>query len=459
MKTRIHAWWATVRDSLWLVPTLLTAAGATLAVLMGEVDRRVAAVDDLPSWLFAGGAEGARGVLGAIASGIITVTGVVFSVTIVALQLASSQYSPRVLRNFTSDRATQIVLGVFIGTFTYALLVQRTVRAPVDGADAAVPGISVTVAIVLALVSIGFLIFFINHLAESIQAARIVERAAQQTREAAERLFPRGVGTGVVEEEELDPDDVVPGETPAEVRATSSGYLQALDEEGLMKLAEDGNLLLRLEHRIGEFILTGQTVVSIWPAVAVDGGLEKELRETFILGADRTQHQDVERGIGELVDIAVKALSPSINDPTTATICIDRLAEVLQALGTLDLPSPLRLDESGELRVITPRLSFSRAVEVACGPIRHYSAGQPQVVLRQLDALERLARVLPERRRMVLRRQARLTLEAAMREIRSPEERTRIEEAAARVLSVEAGGSEAARRDGKEARAKVPDGV
>jgi uncharacterized membrane protein len=190
---RIRALWSGIIDSLWFLPAVMTAAGGALALVLVRLDASV--VGPLESsdlgWLFTGGAAGARGVLAAISGSLITVTGVVFSVTIVALQLASSQFTPRVLRQFMSDRANQLVLGVFIGTFTYSLLVQRTVRAVLEeGGTAFVPSVSVTVAVILALVSIGFLIFFIDHAARSIQADVILQRVTHDTLDAIHLRLP-----------------------------------------------------------------------------------------------------------------------------------------------------------------------------------------------------------------------------------------------------------------------------
>ncbi|HEU0302351.1 MAG TPA: DUF2254 family protein [Longimicrobium sp.] len=195
MLARLRLAWTKVRDSLWFLPCVMTLAGAVLAIAITQAARRGAFdVEVLRSWVFGGGVDGARGVLEAIAGGLITVTGVVFSVTIVALQLASTQFTPRVLRNFTADRGNQLVLGVFIGTFTYTLLVLRTVRSADDGESPFVPRVAVTLAVVLVLVAIGFLIFYINHSARSIQVAAILGRVARRTIGDVRRLFPEQIG-------------------------------------------------------------------------------------------------------------------------------------------------------------------------------------------------------------------------------------------------------------------------
>ena len=326
MLVRLGTWWAYARDSLWFLPAVMTGIATATALLTLRLDAALQADPSATFYLvFGGGAEGARGVLEAIAGSVITVTGVVFSITIVALQLASSQFTPRVLHNFTGDRANQVVLGVFIGTFTYTLLVLRAVRSAADDGQGFVPGLSVGAAIGLALVSIGFLIFYIHHAARSIQASVIIDRATSDTVALVERLFPDPLGKPAQD----DKQPCLPTISPAVVTAATAGYLQAVDADTLFDLAEEGGLLIRMEPRIGEFVLPGAMLASVWPADALTEIVVHEVRQAFVLGQERTLQADVELGIRQLADIAIKALSPGINDPTTATICIDRLAEVL----------------------------------------------------------------------------------------------------------------------------------
>ena len=182
MHKRMLSWWFDWQQSLWFLPAILTVVSTVLALSLVRLDQSLAlAPRGNYTWAFGGGAFGARGVLEAIAGSMITVTGTVFSITIVALQLASSQFSPRVLRTFTSDRGVQIVLGVFVGTFTYCLLVLRSVRSELEHNSAFVPSVSVTVAVVLALLSIGCLIYYIHHVARSIQVAIVAKLVAEDT--------------------------------------------------------------------------------------------------------------------------------------------------------------------------------------------------------------------------------------------------------------------------------------
>ena len=431
MNTKAGAWWEGLRTSLWFVPAVMTVA-AIVAAATVEIDRRLLA-DARTAGLdlaFGGGVEGARGVLGAIAGSIIAVTGTVFSITIVALQLASSQFTPRVLRNFTSDRGNQVVLGVFIGTFTYALLVLRTVRSAADDGEPFVPSLAVGVAIVLALASVGFLIYFIHHTARSIRAAVIIDRATRDTLGLVDELFPEPVGRPADR-----PPEAAPAEWPATVAAEAAGYLQAVDADGLFEVARERGLTLRMEPNVGEFVLPGAALASAWPAGAVDEEVVGIVRDAFITGPERTLQHDVELGLRQLADIAVKALSPGINDPTTATICVDRLAEILVALGNRQLPERARADEDGRARLFAPGSTFERAVELSFDQIRHYGTGDPTVARHLLGTLERLALLIPPDRRPPLARQVQAILNAARDSIGEPTDLRRVEQAGAQAAA------------------------
>lgn len=419
MLARLKIGWVTVRDSLWFLPALLTLLSAGLAVLMIQLEKGgFISHGDADHWLLGGGAEGARGVLSAIAGGLITVTGVVFSVTVVALQLASSQFTPRVLRNFTADRSNQVVLGVFIGTFTYTLLVLRVVRSATPEHEAFIPRVSVALAVVLVLVSIGFLIFFINHASRSIQVSVILDRVTRLTLVHVQRLFPETLGKP--DDPERPRAELPPGD-PAAVCAGESGYLQAVDGRTLFELGESKRLVIRMEPRIGEYVLRGRTLAMVWPSAGVDEEVVRRIHRAFVLGPERTQEQDVEFGIVEIADIAVKALSPGINDPTTALRCIDRLSDVLLALGTR-APPPDARTRDGRIHFIARHLEYERAVGLAFDQIRHFGSDNPAVAKKLLDVLTQLLELVPEPRLAPLRAQWEAVSTDARHAIDSPVE-------------------------------------
>jgi uncharacterized membrane protein len=430
MLARLWMYWTRVRDSLWFLPGVLTMLAALLAFAVTEAERAgmfAGALAD--SWIFQGGVEGARGVLNAIAGGLITVTGVVFSVTIVALQLASSQFTPRVLRNFTADRGNQLVLAVFIATFTYTLLVLRTVRSAVDGQEEFVPRLAVTLAVAFVLVSIGFLIYFIDHSARSIQVSSILERVTRRTLGDVGRLFPEQIGR----EDDADPPDPRRGdEDSAPVAAAESGYLQGVDGRTLFRLGSRRRLTIGMQPYIGDFVLPGQPLAHVSPPEVVDDEVVRAIRTACVLGPERTPEQDVEFGIMEISDIAIKALSPGINDPTTAFRCIDRLAEILVSIGTRRPPRDQRTEE-GRVHYVARHTTFERAAGLAFDQIRHFGASNPAIVKKLLETLTRMEALVPPGGRAPLRAQADALLRSAGESIETSGDRAAVARADARL--------------------------
>jgi uncharacterized membrane protein len=434
---RLRALWANITDSLWLLPSLLTIAGGALAILL--VSQSDAIIDALGVeatdvwWLFGGSSEGAKSVLESISGSIITVTGVVFSVTIIALQLASSQFTPRVLRQFMADRGNQSVLGVFIGTFTYTLLVQRTIRG--DGTDEAfVPAVAVTGAVILALTSIGFFIYFINHLARSIQASVVIDAATKSTLRVLHSVFPEAADAGSVE---LAPsaDDIVTelgldSVAATEVTAPRAGYLQGIDREYLRKAAEEHDLVVCMEVEIGTYLLPGFVVMRVWPRRRVAQEELDDLCSALVLGLERTPLQDLKHGIIELMDIAVKGLSPSINDPTTAVNAIQRISEVLLAFAQRVRGDSVTKDEDGNIRVIVRRARLDDVVALAFNQIRHYGAANPTVMIALIDSLAMLMALAPEIARPAFADQLQRVIATAESSIDDAGDRERLRNAA-----------------------------
>lgn len=424
--------WARMSDSLWFIPALGAAAGVVLAVMTLSfpiADR----LED--TWihpiLFSGEPESARAVLSTIAGSLITVTGVVFSVTIVTLQLASTQFTPRVMRGFIADRTNQFVLAIFIGTFTYTLLVLGGLGSPGLGDDG-VPVIAVTLSLVLLLVSVGALILFINRSARSVQISTILRREAEQAVNRDNGMFPSGVGTGVPET-----DFTPPSGDPASVRARGSGYVQAVDGGGMLELARKQNIVVEMKVSVGEFLFPEKTVLHVWPAESVSDELNGELLDLVVTGPERTPQQDVEFSIGAVADIAVRALSTGINDPTTAMLAIDRLTEILGSLAGWG-EEAVRADESGVPRLKVRRTTFERAAGLAFDQIRIHGAANPAIVKKILDSMLDLLPLLDAPEAAAIRREADRLLSAARR--CSPrDELPDVEELALRVLREAAG--------------------
>jgi uncharacterized membrane protein len=432
---KLRAVWKNVVESLWFLPALLTLAGGTLAVLLVHYDEEIKGglEADEEWWLFGGESGGAQSVLEAIAGSIVTVTGVVFSVTIIALQLASSQYTPRVLRQFMADRANQLVLGVFIGTFTYSILVLRTVRG---GDDGFVPSVAVTGSLVLILTSLGFLIYFIDHLARSIQATMIIESVTDTTLDTLRSIFPDTIHEwSVPSGETADEVTPLPAGEAHEVHAVQAGYVQAVERRALRRLATEHGLVVRLEVEIGAFVLPGRVVMRAWPAAGITTGVEEQLRRGLVMGVERTPHQDLMHGIIEMMDIAVKALSPSINDPTTAVTVIQRQSQVLLDMAWRDCGPAVEKDDGGTIRVIVRRPDLADATGLAYNQIRHYGAENPTVVIALLETLGELAALSPEPARPAFTDQLHATISSARELMKNPPDQVRLEQAIERALA------------------------
>jgi uncharacterized membrane protein len=325
--------------------------------------------------------------LSAIAGSMVTVAGTVFSITTVALSLASGQFGPRLLRNFIRDRSNQFVLGTFTATFLYCLLVLRTVRGTDDGSF--VPGVSVTVGLVLAIIDLGVLIYFIHHVAISIQADRVISVVGRELHETILRLWPEELGS---ESNRSRQASDAPGTVKKlTVAATSSGYVDAVDDPALMHIAVEGDLVVTLLRRPGQFVVKGSPLAEVAGPAELDEEIGDKINGVVTIASNRTPFQDVEFAVDQLVEIAVRALSPGINDPFTAMTCVDRLGEGLCRLARRTVPSPYRYDEHRKLRVIAHPADFAGVVDAAFNQIRQYGHSSAAVLIRLLETLAVIA--------------------------------------------------------------------
>jgi uncharacterized membrane protein len=356
-----------------------------LSIAMIQLDQAATAkrLDQL-AWVYAGGPEGARAVLSTIASSMITVAGVTFSITIVALTLASQQFGPRLLRNFLRDLGNQVVLGTFVSTYVYCLLVLRTVRGSDDAEF--VPHLAVTGGVVLAMMSLGVLIFFIHHVATSIQASHIIANVAADLDAAIDRLFPNTIGEGAAAASVPS----VWSNTYTDGRplvATTSGYVQVIDGAGLLAVAHKHDVVVRLHARPGSFVRSRAVLATI---TATPGRAHPDyapFHDVFIIGSDRTGSQDVTFFFDQLVELAVRALSPAINDPGTARLCIDRIEQALCHLAGRQVPPAEQHDSDGHARVLGRSWTFPDIVEIAFNEIAPYARSSTSVTCRLLEAL------------------------------------------------------------------------
>ena len=424
-KRMLRKLWVEIRSSLWFVPGLLVFAGGVLAIMLVQIDVRFVEVLSAQRWQpwLNTGAEGARGMLTAIAGAMITVAGVAFSVTIVTLSLASSQYTPRIVRNFMRHRANQFVLGVFVAIYTYCLVVLRSIRGgSEENGGGFVPLVAVAFALVLALLSIGCLIFFIHHTATSIQASSILRTITRETLATIEVLFPQQLGEG--ERDEVARETLREADWQS-IGAKANGYLQQIDAEGVLRFAREHEAVLRLECVPGVFVADGAPLVSVNRALKDDES--DAVRALFIIGDFRTVDQDAGFGIRQIVDIAMKALSPGINDTSTAVSCLDYLSAILAHLARRRMVSPYR-GEEGALRVIAPAPSFEHFVAKTFDQIRHFAEGNVTILGQLLRAIQRVAAATgSESHRQVLQQHANLVRDLADRSVVTPYDRAIIE--------------------------------
>jgi len=419
--------WNDVWSSFWFLPSVIVLMCMVFAVVM--IDAGAMASDKfLAQWprLFGAGATGAQALMSTIASSMMSVVGVTFSVVLVALALASSQYTSRILRNFIHSRTTQAILGIFAGNFVYCLIVIRAIRSGDEGAF--VPNLAVFMGVAFAIGSVGVLIFFIHHIASSIQASAIISSVATETISAIDKLFPQRLG----QEPGEDADDP-PQQTPPELKwhavpARGSGYIQSVDHDALLQVARELRTIVRMERAIGEFAVEETALVSVALAGPPNRQTVTALQAAFSIYCYRTVEQDVGFGIRQLVDVALKALSPGVNDVSTAITCVDYLTAILSRLATRQLPSPHRYDD-GDLRVIAKGPSFEGLLTEACDQIRSSASGNVAIMSRMLGALQTIGSLTtrPDRRR-ALSEQVDLIDELSGRTLQAIHDRSKMDE-------------------------------
>ena len=409
VQRKLPSWrWEALRTTFWLVPTLCVVVAAMLFAVTFSID--LAAYHrqlTLPFWFRTGSADAGRQVLIAIAAAVITVIGVVFSITILALTLASQQFGPRMMRNFVRDIGNQMTLGVFVGTFVYSVLALGSITSSAHGDF--VPHLSITVAEVLLLVDLGVLIYFIHHIAKSIQLPEVIAGIARDLTRSIDAEFP----LQNLEEMDITREEVgrpvtellhLINERGADVPSSSSGYLQFVGYAQLVDIASQTDSVIRLDHRPGHFIAAGTPLATVWPGGAA-GQVALALSKAHVTGPHRTLMQDPVFAIDQLVEIAIRALSPAVNDTFTALTCIDWLSAGLIQVSSRTLSEGIYRDRYNRVRLIEADPSYDRMVNRTFDKIRQSSRGMPAVIIRMLDALTAIASstVSPEQRGVLIR--------------------------------------------------------
>jgi uncharacterized membrane protein len=419
---RLRTTWDLLRTSFWFVPSLMVLAAAALAAATVVLERRFVDAAEAPFYLYVGTPGDAQNTLAAILSSMITMASLVFSITMVVLTLAASQFGPRLIRSFMANPQTQIVLGAFVMTIIYCLLVLPTVGATIDSRPS--PYVSVSMALFLTVISTGLLVLFLDTLARSIVSETVIERVA-------------GELDGLLEDYPLldDGDEKSVAAVPAHekgnvvrIGAARTGYVLAIKYEQLLAAAERADVVVALPFRAGHYIVPGARQISIWPAKHVNADVAAEVQATILTGIHRTPVQDPDFPIRHLVEIAVRALSPAVNDPYTAVAVIDRLSASLCKLMERKLPSAAICDDHSRVRVTGPVPTHASLIAASFNQIRQNGARVPIVVLHLLEAIERIgAHIRTTEQRQSLCEQAAVLIAAARRQIPDASDRDAIE--------------------------------
>ncbi|MCB5174736.1 DUF2254 domain-containing protein [Microvirga lenta] len=424
MSNRFLTLWDNARTGLWLVPSVLIVIGTGLAIAMLQVDAGYGSEDQVRAWwINSGSGEDARNLLSTLLSSIITMASMAFSVTVVALTLAANSYGSRLIRIFRADLRTQVVLGTFAMTIVYCLIVLRSVHG--DAPTAEVPHVSVTVGTVLALICVLALLVFIQGVARLIVADEVVRRVRRELDDTVTNLAPRCEATPEHSPSDL-PEDF--DEKAERIVLPYEGYVQAVDYDEMVAWAERHDAILRLDFRAGDFIVNGDRRVLVYPPTGRPQKTREEIGEFIVSGDERTPTQDLEFAIRHLVEIAVRALSPGINDPFTATVVIDRLRGALSRAMGRSLPPETLRDGSGRVRIYRQVSTYEGLLDAAFHQIRQSGSTHPAVLIHLLEAIARIAEHthLDEQRRALMRH-ARLARAAAERDVGEPEDRHDVE--------------------------------
>lgn len=397
--TRSISRWDRIWRPFWVLPSVIIVVATLSGIFMPEMDR---SLDEHLPYFFPGGSSGARSVLGTIAGAMISVTGLVFSITMVVIQLASSQYTPRVLNDFLASRITQVTLGIFAASFTYALTVLRSVQGESGEGGQFVPQVSVTLGFVLVLASVAMFLAFIHHITNSIQVSSIVTHLGDETASVVRRYLPEPDTPG--SRLDLQVWRPGPGRSEQTLRAVEHGSIVEVDHRGLVAWAAEHDVVVEILQQVGDFVPEGEPAVRVWRAAGTDQVEEEDLsalRGRVVVEKDRAFNQDPAFGIRKLVDIAERALSSGLNDPTTAVQVIDQLHRILR-LVVVRAELPALVSPDGDVRLVHRPQRVRQLVDLAVAEPLHYGKDSLQIPRRLVSMLEDLLTVaLPDHREVL----------------------------------------------------------
>ncbi len=416
MRAFFITWLSHVRESYWFVPSVMAISAMVLSFVTVSLDSHFGAgwLEEI-SWLYANQPDGARAVLSTVAGSMITVAGVTFSMTILSISYTTSQVGPRLLNNFMRDTGNQITLGVFISTFLYCLLVLRTVRngetdGEAEASVAFVPHIAIIVGIGMAIASVGVLIYFIHHIPETIHISNIVARIGRDLNRRIKHQFPSRVGEPHEKKSDREIESKLPVsfyQTGKAVKAIRSGYVEFVDTDGLMDIAVNNDLVIRMGFRAGDFVTPASVLMVASPMSRVTDEVVDQMLATFVSGSQRTKKQNLRFSFNQLVEVAIRALSPGVNDPFTATNCMDWMQSALENLAERDSPDAYRFDKDQNLRIVAEPQQFEDFVSLVFDQLRPYVAADRNASIHMMEMIGKVAlSARSETHRRLLVRQA-----------------------------------------------------
>lgn len=384
---KILFFWKELGATFWFLPVLIISFSVLLAFSLVYLDNSITISRE--GWIrffLVESADSARSILSTISSAMMGVAGTVFSITLVVLTLASSQFGPRLIKNFMYVRLNQVVLGLYISTYLYCLLVLNSISG--SNGYTFIPSISILVAIIAAVVNIILLIIFIHQIAISIQADKVVSDISESVFKQVKKLFPEKIGEEKENEENVDTTAAIAGyQNRTSIKSPKSGYLQYLDGEGLIKIITKHDALFELYYRPGKHLVKDAEIGVLFTNGEFEKNEFEKIFNPFVIGKTKTSQQDLEFSIQQMVEIAARALSTGVNDPYTAITCIDNLTSIMCYLAEAKFPSKYRFDEGGNLRVIADTLDFEGILDTAFNQIRQFSDDSPAVIIKMMEAL------------------------------------------------------------------------
>lgn len=426
--------WRELKGTFWFIPVLIIIISVFLAILLLYVDGLVSiSKEGISRFFFVNSADSARSILSTISGAMIGVAGTVFSVTLVALTLASSQFGPRLVKNFMYIRLNQIVLGSYVSTYLYSLIILNAVK---ENDTSYIPSLSILFAIIVAILNIILLILFIHQIATSMQADKIVADISAFISSQVRTLFPEKIE---------DTEDSAPGFNTDQIKSKyklttplnchQSGYLQYIDTDALKAVVADYNALLELNYRPGDYLVENLVIGYLYTEDKLQQKELEKLMENFVLGPIKTAQQDLEFSIHQMVEMAVRALSPGINDPYTAIACINNLTSTLCYLAQAKFPSKYLTDENDELRIISKTLDFEGILATSFNQIRQYAKGSTAVTIRLLEALITIDSFAQKQSyKQAIQKHAKMTLSTGKEFINEKNDFEDLEERAGKIL-------------------------